>query len=87
MAVYSLAVKKSAAKEIESIEPAAVRRQIVARIRALAGTPRPAGAEKLAGSPDLLRVRQGPFRILYRIDDAEQRIEIVKVGHRREVYR
>ena len=87
MAVYSLAVKKSAAKEIESIEPAAVRRQIVARIRALAGTPRPAGAETLAGSPDLLRVRQGPFRILYRIDDAEQRIEIVKVGHRREVYR
>lgn len=87
MAVYSLAVKKSAAREIESIEPAAVRRKIVARIRALAGTPRPAGAEKLAGSPDLLRVRQGPFRILYRIDDAELRIEIVKVGHRREVYR
>jgi len=87
VAVYSLAVKKSAAKEIESIEPAAARRRIVARLRALAAEPRPAGSEKLAGSPDLLRVRQGPYRILYRIDDAEQRIEIVKVGHRREVYR
>ena len=87
MAAYSLAVKRSAAKEIESIEPVTTRRRIVARIRALGDEPRPLGAERLSGPSDLYRVRQGPFRILYQVDDRARRVEIVKVGHRREVYR
>lgn len=87
MAGYSLAIKRSAAKEIEAVEPLAERRRLVARIRALAADPRPPGAEKLAGSSDRYRIRQGALRILYEIDDRGRRLEIVKVGHRREVYR
>ncbi len=87
MAAYSLAVKRSAAKEIEGAEPLAARRRIVARIRALAAEPRPAGSQQLSGENGLYRIRQGPYRILYRVDDRARSIEIIKVGHRREVYR
>ena len=56
------------------------------RIASLARDPRPAGAEKLVGG-DRYRIRRGPYRVVYAIDDAERRVLIVKVGHRREVYR
>lgn len=87
MGAYSLEIKRSAGKELEKVEPLAQRRRIVARIRALAAEPRPPGAEKLAGQAERFRLRQGPWRILYEIDDAARGIVIVKIGHRREVYR
>lgn len=85
MASYRLLIKPSAAKEVEST-PLKDRRKIVLRIRALGGEPRSGVAEKLAGS-DLYRVRQGAYRIIYLIDDRDRTVTIVKVGHRREVYR
>ncbi len=87
MAAYSLEIKRSAAGELEAVEPLAQRRRIVARIRALAAEPRPAGAQKLASRAPLFRIRQGDYRILYQIDDATRRICVVKIGHRREVYK
>lgn len=63
------------------------RRRIVARIEALANEPRPMGNEKLAGYEDRFRLRQGNYRIIYAVDDHVRSIEIVKIGHRREVYR
>ena len=71
MAGYRLLIKPSAAKEID----------------ALADEPRPAGCEKLAGAEGRYRIRQGQFRIVYGVDDATRTVEVVKVGHRREVYR
>jgi mRNA interferase RelE/StbE len=56
------------------------------RMRELAKLPRPAGAEKLSGH-DLFRVRQGDYRILYEIEDRELTVTIIKIGHRRDVYR
>ena len=87
MARYSLRIKPSAAKEIEAIEPKAVRRKIVERIQALADNPRPPGCEKLSGYFDRYRVRQGVWRIVYAITDEELLVFVVKVGHRGEVYR
>ncbi|MEP6942651.1 MAG: type II toxin-antitoxin system RelE/ParE family toxin [Betaproteobacteria bacterium] len=58
-----------------------------ARIIALADEPRPVGCDKLAGAEGRFRVRQGQFRIVYAIDDASRTVEVVKVGHRREVHR
>lgn len=87
MAAYSLALKRSAAKEIETIEPVATRRKIVARIGELATEPRPTGSEKLAGSEKGYRLRQGEYRVVYEIDDAFRRVTVVRVAHRREVYR
>jgi mRNA interferase RelE/StbE len=56
------------------------------RIGSLADNPRPVGCEKLSGQ-EKYRIRQGNCRIIYSIRDAELIVWVVKVGHRREVYR
>ena len=87
MAGYRLLVQPSAAKEIDSAGTKQDRRRLVARIQALAADPRPPGCEKLAGHDDLYRVRQGRYRIVYSIDDPGSLVVVVKVGHRKDVYR
>ena len=85
MASYSLLIKPSAVKELEAL-PKTDRRRIVSRIQNLAIDPRPPGSEKLSGQ-EQYRVRQGKYRILYSIEDTELIVVVVKVGHRRDVYR
>ena len=87
MASYSVLIKTSAAKELEAVEPRSVRARIVSRLRGLARSPRPPGSQKLAGHDERYRIRQGAYRIVYSVDDGARVVEIVKVGHRREVYR
>ena len=87
MAEYRLLIKPSAAKEIEAIGVKRDRQRIVGRIQSLATEPRPPGCEQLAGPSGAFRVRQGQYRIIYSVDDLNRSIVIVKVGHRREVYR
>jgi mRNA interferase RelE/StbE len=82
---YRIFLKESAAKELEAL-PRKDRERATARIASLAEDPRPPGSEKLAGYEDRYRVRQGRYRILYSIADREL-VWIVKVGHRRDVYR
>jgi mRNA interferase RelE/StbE len=82
---YNLLIKKSAVKELKQV-PSKQLKRLIARILALEHNPRPQGAEKLAAS-EYYRIRQGDFRIVYGIDDGEMMIEIIKIGHRREVYR
>ena len=85
MASYELAFKKSVAKDLHAVPKEEVKR-ILQRIRSLADDPRPAGCEKLSGR-ERYRVRQGAYRILYGIQDRELLVLVVKVGHRRDVYR
>ena len=85
MASYSLFIKPSAAKEIEAV-PKPDRGRIVAKIMSLSSDPRPPGCEKLSGH-DQYRIRQGNYRILYEIHDLKLIVVVVKVGHRRDVYR
>jgi len=80
-------VKPSAAKEMAAIEPKRLRQRLVLRIGSLAAEPRPPGCEPLAGGPGRYRIRQGPYRVVYAIDDEARTVVIVKIGHRREVYR
>jgi mRNA interferase RelE/StbE len=87
VAGYRVLIKPSAAKEIDAIGAKKDRQRIVARILALADEPRPVGCEKLAGAEGRYRVRQGQFRVVYAINDTSHTVEVVKVGHRREVYR
>ena len=87
MALYSLSIKPSAAKELEAVGTKADRVRIVGKIQALANNPRPSGSEKLAGFDDRYRVRQGHYRVVYQIDDAASAVTIFKVGHRKDVYR
>ena len=85
MASYSIVFKQSVAKDLRSIPIKDVQR-ILNRIDSLAEDPRPAGAEKLSGD-EKYRIRQGNYRILYTIEDDIITVTIVKVGHRRDVYR
>ena len=87
MASYSVFIKTSAAKELEEVEPRTVRVRIVSRIQGLARIPRPHGSQKLAGEEERYRIRQGAYRIVYSIDDERRVVQVVKIGHRREVYR
>jgi mRNA interferase RelE/StbE len=87
VASYRVLIKTSAAKEIEAVEPRTIRVRVVSRIQSLAQAPRPVGSQKLAGEAERYRIRQGPYRIVYSVDDERRVVEVVKIGHRREVYR
>ncbi len=87
MASYSVLIKPSAAKEIEAVDQKRERRRIVARILSLADEPRPVGCEKLAGENDRYRIRVGRYRIVYSIADDELLVLVVRVAHRKDVYR
>ncbi len=85
MASYRVLIKPPAAKELEAL-PLKERKRIVSKIQHLSKDPRPTGCEKLSGR-EKYRVRQEDYRVLYAIDDRETTITIVKIGHRRDVYR
>lgn len=85
MAAYSLFFKESVRKDIAAI-PAKDLQRIMERIGGLTENPRPAGSEKLSAQ-ERYRIRQGKYRIIYSIQDRELTIWVVKVAHRREVYR
>jgi len=85
MAVYEILFKKSVFKDFKSI-PKKDLQKILERIESLAGNPRLPGSKKLAGQ-ERYRLRQGRYRILYSIQDQELTIWIIKVGHRKNVYR
>ena len=85
MARYELRFRASVVKDLRDIPKADVRR-ILDRIETLRDDPRPVGSEKLSAQ-ERYRLRQGNYRILYEILDLEVVVEVVKIGHRREVYR
>ena len=84
--LYRIEIKRSAAKEIEAIGRLRDRQRVVARIMRLAEDPRPPGCTKLTGK-EAYRIRQGDYRIVYTIADDVLVVEVIRVGHRREVYR
>jgi len=85
MAAYSLVFKASVQKDFEGI-PKKDLRKLLSRIKSLAGEPRPHGCEKLTGQ-NRYRVRQGRYRIVYAVQDEERIVIVVKVGHRKDIYR
>ena len=85
MAKYNIEIKKSAAKEIENL-PKRELQIVLHKIHSLTENPRPHGCEKLSGQ-DKYRVRCGDYRILYTIADVVLIVCVVKVGHRKDVYR
>jgi len=85
MARYELLVRPSVAKDLRGIPKADVKR-ILTRIEALCDDPRAPGCEKLSGA-ELYRVRQGMYRIVYEIQDERIVVDVIRVGHRGDVYR
>lgn len=85
MAEYKIYFKESVEKDFSTI-PKKDLQKIIRRIKTLAKNPRLPGHEKLTGQ-DRYRVRQGHYRIVYSIHDKELAVWIVKVGHRKDIYR
>ncbi len=85
MAEYSITIKPSAVKELGFI-PKKISQLIVKRIQRLGTDPRPPGSQKLSAQ-ERYRIRQGDYRVIYGIDDSTKVVDIVKISHRRDVYR
>jgi mRNA interferase RelE/StbE len=85
MAEYKIYFKKSVEKDFRTI-PKKDLQKILFRIEALAKDPRPPGHEKLTGQ-ERYRVRKGQYGIIYSVHDKELTVWVVKVGHRKDVYR
>jgi mRNA interferase RelE/StbE len=85
MAEYKVYFKESVEKDLNTI-PKKDLQKILRRIETLSQEPRPQGHEKLTGQ-ERYRVRQGNYRIVYSIQDQQLTVWVVKVGHRKEVYR
>jgi len=84
--MYALLVGRSAERDLRRLSSAVFER-VNERILALREDPRPQGVRKLVGALEGWRIRVGDYRVLYRVDDDAQTVTIVRVRHRRDVYR
>lgn len=86
MMPYELYVEKHAEKDLGRLPPSLFS-QITAKIKELAVDPHPPGSRKISGSRKDWRLRVGDYHVLYEIDNRAKTITIMRVKHRREVYR
>lgn len=84
--MYELRYKKSVEKELRSL-PQNILLNTVDKIQKLSKNPRPSGCVKLRGSDNLYRIRCSDYRIVYSIDDNILTILVIKISHRKDVYR
>ena len=82
---YEVRIKEPAERELDDL-PSRVFARVVKALLRLEVAPRPRGCKKLRGREEY-RLRVGPYRVLYVVDDAARRVEIVAVRHRRDAYR
>ena len=83
---FTIEFAVSAEREFKALDRSTQRR-IASRIDALAANPFHSGVKKLQGEPGLYRTRAGDYRVIFRVDGKRARVRILKIGHRREVYR
>ncbi len=83
---YSIEFTPAALRDLES-QPRDSQRRIAKKIDSLAQNPRPAGAVAIKGGAGLLRLRIGTYRVIYKVEDDRLVILVIRIGHRREVYR
>ena len=87
MAGYEIRITEAAAKELDALPRRKDRQAVASRILGLAEEPRPPGCVKLSGHEELYRVRQGPYRIVYTIEDERLVVIVIRVADRKEAYR
>lgn len=86
MAIYRIQWKPSAVKDLDRLDRGMIP-HVVAAVDALASNPFPSDVRKIQGSEHTYRIRLGDLRVIYRVFKGELVIEVVRVRHRREVYR
>ena len=84
--MYEVLLERRAQRDIKKL-PAEVFHRIIPSIRALAEDPKPPGCRKIAGSKNDWRIRIGEYRVIYEIDEHAEAVKVMRVRHRREVYR
>ena len=83
---YTVTILPAALRQLAEL-PRPDQKRIKERIDGLAADPRPHGAKKLRGESDLFRLRSGNYRIIYSVEDVRLIVLVIRIGHRREVYR
>ncbi len=83
---YQIQIKRSAQKELEAL-PKREQRRIIRAMEVLAEEPRPPGVRKIVGGKDLYRLRVGDYRVVYQIKEQILTIWVMRIGHRRDIYR
>ncbi|MFQ5840469.1 MAG: type II toxin-antitoxin system RelE/ParE family toxin [Candidatus Methylomirabilales bacterium] len=85
MAEYRIVLARSTERDLRNLQRV-LQLRLIKVIDTLATHPRPVGVKKLRGTRDLWRIRVGDYRVIYRIDDREQLIDVTHVRHRKEAY-
>jgi len=83
---YSISLAPAAVRQFRKL-PSLIQRRLKPHIDSLSADPRPPGTKKMEGEAHLYRVRVGDYRIVYYIWDDEREVLLVKIAHRREIYR
>jgi len=83
---YSVKLKPRAERDLDKL-PDPIARRIWRKLFALEAEPRPSGCKKIEGEDDAYRIRIGDYRAVYLVDDQAKLVEVVRVAHRREIYR
>ncbi len=86
MASYNILISSTAEKALKKI-PKKDRIKIVQLIQTLAIKPLPQGVRKLIGEPNVYRVRYGNYRVIYELRNKKLLILVLKIGHRKRIYR
>ena len=82
---YQVELRRKAQRSLDKL-PKDDFDEVISVVKGLADSPRPKGVEKIK-SAGLWRIRQGDYRIVYSIDDSQKAVTILRIGHRREIYR
>jgi len=83
---YSIEWKSSAAGELKKLDKAVFHR-VLESVKSLSANPRPMGVRKLTGAENAYRIRCGNYRIVYTIQDRKLMVEIIRIGHRSNIYK
>jgi mRNA interferase RelE/StbE len=84
--VHKVFLEKRAEREIKKL-PAEIFYRIIPQLKALSENPKPSGCRKITGSKNYWRIRIGDYRIIYEIDEGEKAVKVMRIRHRREVYK
>jgi mRNA interferase RelE/StbE len=87
VASYEVRLTRSARKELGAVDSKDDRARLVAAMERLGSNPRPVGSVKLATSDSTYRILVGNYRVIYEVLDRLVVVDVIKIGHRREVYR
>jgi len=84
--VYEVYLERTAERDLKRLS-ADIFHRIIIRIKSLAKDPKPSGSLKIRGSKSDWRIRIGDYRVIYEIDERTNAVKVMRIRHRREVYR